>query len=422
MNEHFLQYLWQNALVRFHELVTTDGQAVTIINRGMLNTDAGPDFLNAMVKIGTTTWAGHIEIHTKMSDWLAHKHNLDEKYKNVILHVVYTLDNSDATPHIPVVCIKDKFDDNLFSKYQEVFLRPCTLPCADHLHKIPSIIIEKYKETLLVSRWNDKHQHLLDDNKLPLNDWRQLSYFAFGKAFGFKINQEGMQRLLQYTPMNVLEKHKDQLFQLEAILMGQAQLIPTQFQDAYTQKLEKEYHFLRRKYNLSPINGSVWNFSRLRPANFPSIRIAQFAHFLYQTQMNFETLISNERNMLQVLEQLQIKTSTYFETHYRLSDQSTSKSAKHLGKMAMYHLIINAIAPLKYWYQLQYKPHSDNQLETAIQTLMQLPAEKNTLTKLWPLDMSTAFDSQSILQLINTKCISKECMQCSVGHYIMKKI
>lgn len=421
MNEYFLQYLWNHALIDFCHLNTTDGQPVSVINRGVLNVNAGPDFLNAKIRIGATIWVGHVEIHLKTSLWKVHGHHYDEKYKNVILHVVYEDDEQGALAAIPLVEIKNRFDADYWHQYQDLMLQPYDILCHKYLPKVPSIILEKLKEDMLLTRWNDKFTLLSAAWSNNAGDWKQLVYLTLGRTFGFKINQDGFDVLVRHTPLHILEKHKDNLFQLEAILMGQAQLIPQDFQDAYTQKLEKEYHFLRRKYGIVPMNRTHWNFSRLRPANFPTIRIAQFAHFLYQIQFDFEQLLKNYQDYEQFLKKMDIKTSSYFKDHYRLSDQSMQSKEKKLGLMGIRLLIINAIAPLKYWYDTTFKIQHENSYDDAFAVLMQLPAEVNATTKKWPLVMNNAFDTQSAIQLINEKCTKKQCLSCPVGNFILKK-
>lgn len=422
MTEAFLHYLWQQALIQFHELKTTDGQDVIILDRGMLNTDAGPDFLNARIKLNQTLWAGHIEIHKKSSEWLQHLHHNDPKYNNVILHVVLEDDVDKSKLNIPTIIIKDKYESRYWLAYESMLQGKKLVLCSPKIEQVPSIIVEQYKERILLERWQEKLQdiqNLIPDQK---NDWKNIAYFMIAKAFGFKINQDAMLLLAAATPLHILEKHKDQLQHLEAILIGQSGLIPTNFQDNYTKQLEQDYHFFRRKYDLVPINPIVWNYARLRPNNFPLIRLAQFAHFLFQTQCNFESIITHKRNILSYLKSLDIKTSNYFEQHYKLSFPSLSHSSKKLGNMGMQHLIINAIAPLKYWYTENYKKKTGEEYDHAIQLLMSLPKEDNQKTRLWPLENNQAFDSQSILQILNTRCHKRLCLQCSIGNYILKKL
>lgn len=421
MNEYFLQYLWNYALIYFHQLYTTDGQMVTVLDRGKHNRGAGPDFLNGRVKIDGTVWSGHIEIHTRSSLWRQHGHHRDEKYNNVILHVVYEDDWPDNQTCIPVVVIKDKFPEAYLDIYIDLMSQPYEVLCSDRLTQVPAIIIEKLKESAMAERWQEKFRLLTSGWEAGRQDWKQLAYLIFARAFGFKANQEAFDMLVQCTPLTVLEKQKDSLFRLEALLFGQAGLIPKDLQDDYTRKLEKEYHFLRRKYDLVPMNTGQWNFARLRPNNFPTIRIAQFAHFLYQIQFDFQSLLLPDRQIKDWLAALSVHTSSYFKEHYRLSDQSLHRSEKRLGTSGSYHLIINAIAPLRFWYETTFTPHKENVFEAAFDLLLKVPAEKNAVTRMWPAAIKSAFDSQAVLHLINHKCICKKCLECAVGNFILKK-
>jgi len=421
MNEYFLQYLWQYALIYFHQLYTTDGQMVTVLDRGRRNDGAGPDFLDARVKIGRTLWSGHIEIHTRSSLWRQHGHHRDDKYRNVILHVVYEDDWQDNDSQIPVVEIRDKFPGDYLEIYTALMGQPYTVLCSAHLPQVPAIIVEKLKETVMAERWQQKFRLLTREWTPNRQDWKPLAYLVFARAFGFKVNQEAFETLVQQTPLSVLEKHKDNLFQLEALLFGQAGLIPEGFQDAYTRSLEKEYHFLRRKYSLVPMEAGHWNFARLRPNNFPTIRIAQFAHFLFQVQCDFGSLLMPDRYIKDWLQALSVQTSPYFREHYRLSDQSLHRSEKKLGTSGIYHLIINAIAPLRFWYETTFSPHKENAFEAAFDILLRLPAEKNAVTRMWPLKINNAFDSQSVIQLVTHKCTDKKCLECAVGDFILRK-
>lgn len=420
MNEHFLQYLWNHALIYFHKLYTIDGQMVTVFDRGKLNLGDGPDFLNARVKIGGTMWSGHIEIHMRSSLWRQHGHHRDEKYKNVVLHIVYEDDWNANNTRIPVVEIKNRFPQEYLDMYTGLMKQPYGVLCKDRLSQVPTLIVEKLKETTMAERWQEKFRSLTAGWTRNRQDWKHLAYLVFARAFGFKVNQEAFELLVQSLPFLILEKHKDNLFQMEALLFGQAGLIPVGFQDDYSAKLEKEYHFLRRKYSLVPMPAGQWHFFRLRPGNFPTIRIAQFAHFLYQIQFDFQSLLMPERQVKDLLSVLAIGTSPYFREHYRLSDQSLHRSEKKLGTAGMHHLIINAIAPLRFWYETTFTPHKEHVFEAAFDILMSLPWEKNATTRMWPLQMQNAFDSQSVIHLVNHKCAHKKCLTCPVGSFILK--
>lgn len=420
MNEHLLQFIWKQALFQHHDLKNSEQEPITISKRGVWNTNAGPDFLDAQIKIGNTEWFGHVELHVLTSDWLAHKHSLDSKYNNVILHVVYEHNLKECPNQIPILELKSFINIELLKKYETLMQNLHPIICHNQIQNIPNIIIEKWKERLLFERFKKKFNTAKQLWKKGIEDWKQMMYYLLCVNFGFKVNQEGFTELFGSLPLRVLEKCSTNLFQLEALLFGQAGLIPTAFQDDYTQKLEAEYHYLRRKFNLVPINPIVWKFLRLRPPNFPTIRIAQLAQLFHKIEGDLGKLLY-ARTIDEITNQLDCSASPYFDTHYRLSVISKINSKKHLGLSSIQNILINTVAPINFYYGQLNEKHE--MVERALQLFREIPAEHNQITKEWSkigLKSKYAFDSQSLIQLYNNYCDSKRCLDCAIGAKILK--
>jgi len=420
MNESLLQFIWKQALFNSTSLVSTENETINIVKRGTHNTDAGPDFLDASVKIGNTEWFGAVELHVKTSEWIAHKHSTDPKYKNVILHVVYENDEDACPDSIPVLALKPYINISFLEKYQQLMQEHQPILCNKYINDVPGIIIEKWKERLIFERFEHKIRQSTQIWKHGIEDWKQLLYYLLCVNFGFKKNQDGFVAIFHSLPLSVLEKCSASLLQLEALMFGQAGLIPTDFQDDYTQQLEKEYHFLRRKFDLVPIQPIVWKFLRLRPPNFPTVRLAQFAQLFFKIKGDLTHLL-HTTDVAKAAEFLDCAASAYFDTHYRLSAVSKSNEKKHLGLASIHNILINSVAPIQYFYGQNFsKPQLE---EGAVALLQEIPAEDNSIIKAWKaigIKCNNAYDSQALLHLFNHYCKEKKCLNCSLFVKITK--
>ena len=282
-SEDLLQFIWQfNFIEKRDELKTAEGEALQIIQPGTLNTNAGPDFLNAKVKIGDTLWAGNIELHLKSSDWIKHKHDENEAYAKLILHVVYENDTA-LDLNFPVLEIKNHIRPTLLDRYEELMRIDKQIPCQSLLKDISELRKTHMLERVLIERLERK---TMEVEKLLLktnNHWEEVFYILIARNFGLKINQVPFQTIAESTPLKLFAKHKSNLTQIEAILFGQAGFLSQEHDDDYFQELKKEYTFFQKLYTLKSIPVHKINFLRLRPANFPTIRLAQFAKLLYQS-------------------------------------------------------------------------------------------------------------------------------------------
>ncbi len=422
IKEDFLHYVWRLKRFNFIELHTTEGEPIQLVYVGELNTDAGPDFTNARIKIGDTLWAGNVEIHVQSSEWIRHQHQEDMAYDNVILHVVLEEDRPIFRKNgkrIPCLELKKIIPPQLSKNYLRLLNNEQWIPCQHQFSKVSEITKNIWLDRLLVERLEQKieiiHQSL-DNNKY---DWEASFYQMLARSFGMKVNMEPFELLAKSVPLSVLGKHKNFLLQLEALLFGQAGMLSNDFEDHYPQKLKREYLFLQKKYSLEPILSESWKLLRMRPANFPTIRLAQLAHLLFQSTHLFSKILA-AKNVVELEHMFDVNVSSYWYTHY-VFDKISPKRKKKLGKRTVHLLIINTIVPFLFAYGK--RKAEDKYIDKALQLLEELPPEQNSQINQWKalgyLPQS-AYQSQALLQLKKTYCAKHRCMECSIGNAIMQ--
>ncbi len=419
MTEDFLHYIWKFKLFDFTDLHTQHKEKVRIINAGEHNTHAGPDFFNAKIKIGKTTWAGNVEIHTKSSEWFKHHHQKDKAYKNVILHVVFENDLN-GSDNMPTIELKNIINSNIHRNYLSLIQSSSRIPCQNHIHTIDEFYIKSWLDRLVIERLERKTASILSSLKMNHNNWEETFYQFLARNFGLKINAEPFELLAKSLPVKVLAKHKNNLHQIEALLFGQAGLLNRKFKNEYPNALKKEYRFLQKKFSLKPIELHLWKFLRLRPANFPTIRIAQFAQLIFQSSHLFSKILEC-KTVKELDKPFNINTSAYWDTHYNFDTPSTNKKKK-LGKTAVNTIIINTIIPFLFIYGKQ-KANNAYQ-KKALQLLENIPSENNNIIKNWQqlkVRTKSAYDSQALLQLKNEYCNNKKCLYCVIGNKILTK-
>lgn len=421
MNEKLLQFLWQHSLYNTVGLHTTSGDELVVIHPGRLNHDSGPDFSEARVKVGQTTLVGNVEIHVRSSDWVKHGHDDDPAYKNLVLHVVYENDIDHAPANTPVLVLSSAITESVIAKYSDLIHTDQQLPCAGRHHVVKSITKEGWLSRLLAERWEQK----LGDWNVLLNnsadDWRNLLYWRLAANFGFKTNATPFLLLAQSLPINIPTRHKDDLMQLEALFFGQAGLLDEDFVDDYPRQLQREYDYLRKKYSLKPVNKALWKFMRMRPANFPTIRIAQFAALVQRSVHLFSQIIETH-SVKEIVPLLDVKASEYWDTHFRFDSVAEHGTPKALGRTSIENIIINTIAPIQFLYAS--RQDTEALRERALQLLEEVPAEGNKIIRIWQengWDVVNAAQSQALLQLYNNYCSSKRCLECTIGHNILRQ-
>jgi hypothetical protein len=420
MNESFISYLWYNRLFTA-PLYTTDGQSISVINPGEPNTDAGPDFANARIKIGDEVWAGNVEIHVHESDWLKHNHANNQEYRTIILHVVHECDQLDnQLGPFPTVSVKDCYDPQLYFKYEAFMYAKTWIPCASSLSTSSDISRLSMAEKCIYERIDRKATEIEQIVSFTINNQEESFYILMARCFGLKVNSQAFEMLARVLPLKIILKHRDQLNQVEALLFGQSGLLADDPRDEYEFELKRTYSFLRKKYDLVPIPAHLWKFMRLMPPSFPTIRISQFAGLMHNNS-HLLTKVLDCSNAQEIRAALNCSASAYWETHYQFGVQS-KKSVKTPSDDFYNLLIINAVVPYLY---LQGKVFDRQELkEKAIGFLYDLPAENNSITRAWNglgIELKDAFNSQAFNEIKSKYCNQKRCLECRIGHNILGK-
>ena len=421
MKEDFLHYIWQNGFFNQQDLKTNQGNSLSIKRRGFLNSDAGPDFTNAQILVDDILWVGHIEIHKYSSDWYAHGHEKDPAYDNVILHVVFE-DNmpvyNSNNSQIPTLELSKYIDKNVLKTYNKLLKTKSILPCQNELKKVDKILIINFKYRLFTERLEVKYQIIKKLLVETQNNWHQIFYETLLKYIGGAVNKEAFELMGRLLPYRIFIKYKDNLLKLEALLFGVAGLLNDNKTDAYYRLLQNEYLFLKNKHHLDELPAGVVKFHRLRPSNFPTIRLSQFARMYYQTDHLYEKLLAIT-DKKQAYDILSATASSYWDTHYNF-DKQTKHKKKTTGKDFMNLILINVITPLKFAYQKYIGNYNSEEI---IDLVEGIPPEKNKIVSIFnkiKLPAKNALDTQAILQLNNAYCSQNKCLSCDVGHFIIK--
>jgi hypothetical protein len=422
MRESFLHYVWRTRRIALKKLTTTTFQPVEILDPGTYNTDAGPDFFNARIRIGDTVWAGNVEMHVRASEWLAHGHQSDPAYDNVILHVVFVEDKAiylENGGRLPCLEIRDRIGLQLLDKYLQLEAAEAWIPCASFFAKTPSVIRLNCQDRMLVDRLEEKTAHVEKALKATQNHWEEAFYRVLAGGFGLKVNVQPFESLARNLPLSILSKHRNQLFQLEALMFGQAGFLQTGVKDEYPQALLREYQHLAHKYRLHPMSVQQWKFSRLRPAGFPTIRLAQFAALIGQSERLFSQILEvQDARSIENLFALQV--SDYWLDHFQF-DKPSIRLAKRPGRDFIEVLILNTIVPVLYHYGKTKQLQGYQNL--ALKLLEELPPESNVILDGWNklgVKAHNAYESQALLHLKTRYCDAKRCLDCAIGNAILK--
>ncbi|MEP6582971.1 MAG: DUF2851 family protein [Ginsengibacter sp.] len=422
MKEDLLQYIWQFQYFNNKELGTTSGEKIHIQFQGSHNSNQGPDFTGAKIKIGETLWVGNVELHLNSSDWNLHKHSLDENFNNIILHVVWNHDAEirDINSHLlPTLELQDRVPKLLLAKYRELMQTARFIPCENQVHQMSDLTLSNWKQRLLAERLLAKSQKVLAIFKETNFHWEEAFWRIIANNFGLKVNNNFFQKLAESLPVTLLAKHKNNIHHLEALLFGQAGLLNENFEEKYPVLLQKEFRFYKQKYKLQPVDGRL-QFLRMRPANFPTIRLAQLAILIHESEHLFSK-IKDSKNVKDVKKMLEITANDYWNYHY-LFDEEAAFKKKVLGAQMIDNLIINTVVPVLFAYGIH---HDEKEYkERAISWLEDISSEKNSITRRFEsfnFYNRNAFDSQSLLQLKNEYCDKKLCLHCAVGNSLLKR-
>jgi len=423
MSEEFLHYIWQYKLYYPQQLQTTLGHTIEVIHPGTKNTDGGPDFFNAKIKIDNTIWAGNVEIHQHEDEWFKHKHHKDAAYDNVILHVVDQLSSTTVNSRNRTIAVCQlKYPNEIKKRYKQLLFNDKWISCADKITKVNRFNFEQWLNRLLIEKLEEK-SHLVDSLlESTKNDWDQAFFILLSRSFGFGLNGLPFEIMARQTNLNILLKHADNIFQLEAILFGQAGFLSSPKQtDAYTKALVKEYAFLRRKYQIAPIEQHLWKFLRLRPSNFPTIRLAQLAGIIHNTKGKFE-ILQKITQIDKIYELLAVETSEYWQDHYQLGIKTPKKTIKQIGRQSIQRIIYNTIIPYRFIYESKH--NNEIRKEKIIDFLYHQAPEKNRILSNWEvlgIKIENEAFAQALIFLKNSYCNHKKCLNCRIGHDVLCK-
>jgi hypothetical protein len=420
MKEEFLHYLWKYGLYYTDSLFDADGNKIIVIHPGEYNRNSGPDFFNARISIAGTVWAGNVEIHTRSSHFDIHGHQNDPSFNNVILHVVAEKDKKVFNEKgEEVLTAEIKFSQALFERYESLVNNPFIIACQGELNRVDKIVVHHWLNSLVIERFQDKSESILKVLQETGNDWEETFYRMLTRYFGFRVNTEPFEMLSRALPFRIIRKHADNRFQIEALLFGTAGMLDEglfkeALKDEYYKNLIKEYKILSAKYSLHSLHGWLWKFSRLRPANFPTVRISQLAAMLSVSGGLF-TRVLEAVNVVQLKKLFEVTASEYWDDHF-VFGKGSRKGRKSTGSQATDILLINAVIPVIFVYGL----NRDRQdiCERAFTFLENTSAEENIILSEWKtagISAESAFFSQALIQLRNEYCKKRRCLECRIG-------
>ena len=418
ITEKLLQFIWQFQYFNTQDLRTIGGEKVDILSPGILNVNQGPDFSDAQVRIDGTLWVGTVELHLKTSQWKVHGHSADPGYGNVILHVVLDHNGDGYTDSIPILELCSRIPGILLHQYKKLMESNAFIPCGSQAGDVADIVWTSWKDRLLVERLGRRSALVLRFHEENKGDWKSAYWWLLARTFGMKINSDAFESVARSLPPKLLSRHVQQVIQLESLLLGQAQLLNQDFSDAYPRLLQREYRFLAKKYGLVPSPIPV-HFLRMRPRNFPTIRLAQLAVWLQQPAGTLDALLQC-RDIMELKKEWEVVANDYWNDHY-LPDEPAIFQPKHLGAGMIDLLLVNCMVPMVFAYG---RYHRDTALqEKALGWLEGGGAEANTVTRGFQklgLPNNSAFDSQAYLELKSQYCDSRKCLSCPVGNAVLR--
>ena len=429
--EALLHYCWKHKLFPLEPLTTTDQLPVEVIDPGLHNRHAGPDFFNAKVKVDGMLWVGNVEIHDKASDWYLHGHDRDAAYDNVVLHVCGVVD-AIVTTHQGQVLPQMQLSvpEHVSEHYQELITIDRYPPCYKIIPDLTQLMMHSWMNALQTERLEQKTEAIRKRVDLCDGSWEDAYFVTLARNYGFGVNGDAFEAWANSIPLHAVDHHRDDLFQVEAIFLGQAGLlemetVPERYRDealseGYFTRLRNEYLYLAHKFGLQPIDHKLWKFLRMRPQNFPHIRISQLANLYHSRRAGLSQLVACE-TMEDMQEVLATNVSPYWETHYVFGSES-AKSGKHMSRHSLRVLMINTAIPMLFAYG-RYRG-DDRLCDRAFTLLEQLGAEDNHIVRMWQecgLVVQNAGDSQALIQLKKQYCDRKDCLHCRIGYEYMRK-
>lgn len=425
VTERLLQFIWQFQYFDKTDLLSNNGETLEILFPGHYNRNQGPDFLGAKIRVLQTTWAGSVELHLRTSDWMRHGHQHDPYYNNVIMHVVWEDDSTAAgkqvtsTAAMPILELQARVPKILLHRYEQWMLSPSFVACGNGIRTVPELTWKSWKERLLVERMTRKASLVMTHLRQTQYHWDETFWRMLARSFGMKVNTDAFEAIARSLPMTLLAKQRQRVEQLEALLLGQGGLLYSRLEDKYSRELQKVYDFQKRKYQLEPIAIPLL-FLRMRPVNFPTVRLAQLAMLIHGSEHLF-TNIKETESLAEIRKWLSVTASPFWDTHYQLHQHSHFKR-KTVGESMIDSILINTIAPVLFAYGDYHRDVSYK--EKVARWLEEIMPEVNGVTKgflQFGIECGSAYDSQALIELKNEYCDGKRCLECAVGTAILRQ-
>lgn len=418
MNEKLLQYIWQQRLYNARELHLSSGEPLEVIYPGIPNTHQGPDFSEARIRIGTTLWAGQVELHFRSSDWSRHQHGSDPNYSNVILHVVWEEDIQCTAGNLPVLELKNRVPGHLLARLEEWMSRTSFIPCDRQLKDLPDLHWRSWTDRLTLERLEEKSAaigEMLAENQFH---WNETCWWLLARSFGNRVNSESFELIARSLPLRLLSRERNVALRIEALLLGQGGLLEKEFRESYPLMLQKEYRYLQKKYGLKPVEQPLF-FLRMRPLNFPTVRLAQLASLLVSAGQPFD-LFSSASSLQEMEMHLSVTAGDYWHYHY-MPDEPSPFHPKLLGRSMRVNILLNAVIPLLF----TYARHRSDQagMIKALRYWEELPAESDSITKAfaaWGKKPQHAGESQALHFLKKHYCDARKCLACGAGQSLLR--
>ncbi len=414
MNEQFLHHIWGLGLFNKNGLTSTENEEISIYSPGFYNYNSGADYSNARIKIGRTIWAGNVEIHLKSSDWFRHGHQLDPSHKNTILHVVY--ENDHEIEGMPCLELKGKIEDHLLKNFETLHLQFHNLPCEHFLHHLDVLSTINWMERLAIQRLQRKTEQIEELLEITKNDWEQVLFIMISRYLGMKVNSDPMEILTRAVPRDFCERNRENALSIEAVHFGIAGFLGKPFKDEWHEQLYHEFIFQKKKWKFKEMDASMWKYGRLRPANFPSVRISQLSALSSRKGNLFEKILAIE-DLKSLYPVFDISAHSYWKKHSRFGVEADMGNRVNTGHQTLDNLVINAIIPILFAYgSLRSKPELKDRV---LNWLDHIEAEDNKITRIWKgfqINGENALHSQGLIELYTRFCIVKLCLNCNWGN------
>ena len=427
MNEDFLVYVWRYKLFNDFNFETSKGKLLEIITPGLRNFDSGPDFFNAKIKIDSQLWAGNVEIHVNSSDWYKHKHQFDDSYSSVILHVVYNHDKEVEVENkninrviLPVLELKNHISSDVIEAYEKLSTnKKSFMHCSKQYVFKKDFEYDNWIESLYIKRLSEKTNDIINQLNVSISDWEQVFFRSLAKAFGLKLNGLAFQNLSSSFSFNIIGKNFNNSKTIEALFFGQAGFLEDEISEEYYNTIKNEYRFLQSKYQITPINNSQFKFFRTRPTNFPTIRLAQLAA-IYTNKSNLFSKIIDIDNLYDLKNIFNVEINEFWDTHFTFN-KASKPSKKRMTDKFIDLLIINCVIPIRFIY---FKSIDDaSKLEETLMFSESLKSEKNTIVTEFERNnwmIVNAKESQAIMQLKKDLCDKHKCLSCLIGKRLLR--